>query len=557
MKWNIAVYLITLILSSSFTSCSYRHSNLNRLSLADSLMQTRPDSALKILKSMTLPPSIPKEYRAKHALLLTQALDKNYIQHTNDSLIRIAVEFYRQGADRNRKAQSFFYLGRVYQDTSDALGAIEAYLKALEANPESPKLKTMIYDNLATCYKSQRLYEKAKKAFQQSYQISTTFNAGQGALYAIRGKGSIYAIQDSMPMALNHYLKAYSILNNTNDSTWKSAILCDIARTYAAMEMHEEAESYIDQSICNAPTNDDLSATYFWKGEILRSLHQYDSATHYLKAACPHSDLYTQVSAYQALYNLNVERGNYMQAIRYNDTVLSLNDSIQSLMHHSEIENLTREHSIERYKQEVKNKHQYKTSIVAIGALSGLIVILVLAIYLNSRNKRTNIKLHLQLMKNQAEKIFLKKRAKQLTQIAEEAETKQQEMQECLFNAWRQTNQACARLFQTTESSQRIATLETTKAKKNKELTQEEVEFIRNGINESFAESFQQLNEMYPKLTPDDLFYCALNYLKAPIGVIKICIKTESIQALTQRKHRIKKEINLLVFCSIFKSESV
>lgn len=557
MKWSITVYLIMLILSISFISCSCTHNNVNPLSQADSLMQSRPDSALNILRSVMQPESMNEENRAMYALLLTQAMDKNHLPHTNDSLIRIAVKFYQQEADKDKKAQSFFYLGRVYQETNDTLGAIEAYLDALEANPESQKLRTMIYDNLATCYKNQRLYEKAKKAYQKAFQISTDSKAEQQALYAIRGMGSIYAIEDSMSMALNHYLKALSILNSVNDSTWKSAILCDIARTYEAMEMHKEAESYINQSIRYTPANDNLSATYFWKGEILHSLHQYDSATHYLKAAYPNSDLYTQVSIYQALYNLNVERGNYKQAVLYNDTALLLNDSVQILMYYSETESLVREHSIELYKQELKSKHQRKISIVVICALSGFILILISAIYLNSRNKETNIKLQLQLMKNQAEKVFLKKRVKQLTQILADTDTEKQEIQSSLIHLWEQTSLVCAQLFRTTDSNQRITTLEITKAKRNKEQTHEEIEFIRNDINESFSEAFQQLNEMHPGLTSDDLFYCALNFLKAPIEVIKICMRIESTQALTQRKHRIKKQINAQVFRSIFSSKAV
>lgn len=557
MKWSITVYLIMLILSISFISCSCTHNNVNPLSQADSLMQSRPDSALNILRSVMQPESMNEENRAMYALLLTQAMDKNHLPHTNDSLIRIAVKFYQQEADKDKKAQSFFYLGRVYQETNDTLGAIEAYLDALEANPESQKLRTMIYDNLATCYKNQRLYEKAKKAYQKAFQISTDSKAEQQALYAIRGMGSIYAIEDSMSMALNHYLKALSILNSVNDSTWKSAILCDIARTYEAMEMHKEAESYINQSIRYTPANDNLSATYFWKGEILHSLHQYDSATHYLKAAYPNSDLYTQVSIYQALYNLNVERGNYKQAVLYNDTALLLNDSVQILMYYSETESLVREHSIELYKQELKSKHQRKISIVVICALSGFILILISAIYLNSRNKETNIKLQLQLMKNQAEKVFLKKRVKQLTQILADTDTEKQEIQSSLIHLWEQTSLVCAQLFRTTDSNQRITTLEITKAKRNKEQTHEEIEFIRNDINESFSEAFQQLNEMHPGFTSDDLFYCALNFLKAPIEVIKICMRIESTQALTQRKHRIKKQINAQVFRSIFSSKAV
>lgn len=101
MKWSITVYLIMLILSISFISCSCTHNNVNPLSQADSLMQSRPDSALNILRSVMQPESMNEENRAMYALLLTQAMDKNHLPHTNDSLIRIAVKFYQQEADKD------------------------------------------------------------------------------------------------------------------------------------------------------------------------------------------------------------------------------------------------------------------------------------------------------------------------------------------------------------------------------------------------------------------------------------------------------------------------
>ena len=54
--------------------------------------------------------------KAKYALLLTQAEDKNYILHTSDSLINIAVCYYDSIQDTDLSAKSHYYLGRVYQD---------------------------------------------------------------------------------------------------------------------------------------------------------------------------------------------------------------------------------------------------------------------------------------------------------------------------------------------------------------------------------------------------------------------------------------------------------
>lgn len=557
MKLSAINCLLSLSMSIVFSSCSQQHAHVDPLSQADSLMQMHPDSALNILKGISHPEAMDATDQAMYALLLTQARDKNAIQHTNDSLISIAVAHYQAEPGGDRKAQTYYYLGRVYQDTNEWLGAIEAYLKALEADPQDSKLQLLIYDNLAACYKNQQLYSKAKEMFQQSYQISTQQKQDKEALFSIRGIASIYALQDSMPMALNYYLKALSILKNTNDSTWKSAILCDIARTYESMNMPEEAEDYINHSIQNTPAGDNLSATYFWKGKILYRLCQYDSATHHLEAATQGSGLYTQASIYQTLYQLKAEAGEYKQATRYNDTALLLYDSIQSMVHHAEIAGITREHAIELHKQEASSKHKQKVAQIIIIALFILLCILSLAIYFICRSKKTNFMLHLQLKRNQADQTSLKKRIQQLENIYEETEKTRQEMQNSLLQSWEQLFNVCARLFRTTEVYKRIRVVEAMKMICDRNLTQEEIGLVHKEIIENFDEPFCQLSEMYPKLRPNDLTYCALNYLNISTDIILICMGTESTLALTQRKYRIKKQLDTRISNYIFESATV
>ena len=46
------------------------------------------------------------------------------------------------------------------------------------------------------------------------------------------------------------------------------------------------------------------------------------------------------------MYEINKENKNYEQAILYNDTALTCYDSIQKIIHHTEINNLIKKHSI-------------------------------------------------------------------------------------------------------------------------------------------------------------------------------------------------------------------
>ena len=58
----------------------------------ESFIEERPDSALAVLEQINKEELSSKEEKAKHALLLSIALDKNYIDLTTDSIINKLLE---------------------------------------------------------------------------------------------------------------------------------------------------------------------------------------------------------------------------------------------------------------------------------------------------------------------------------------------------------------------------------------------------------------------------------------------------------------------------------
>jgi len=131
MKTSILV-LITLM-TSIITCC---HSSDKALDRADALMQERPDSALVLLRQWQQDnPHPAKRDEARHALLLSMALDKNYIDLQSDSIIDKAVRYYAPRKSRERML-AYYYLGRVFLNRKSYPSAIVAFEKA-EADGQS------------------------------------------------------------------------------------------------------------------------------------------------------------------------------------------------------------------------------------------------------------------------------------------------------------------------------------------------------------------------------------------------------------------------------------
>lgn len=80
----------------------------------ESYISERPDSALTILESIDRADLKSRRSEAHHALLHAMALDKNYIDVTDDSLASVAVRYYSKHGPKKYLARSLYYKGLSY-----------------------------------------------------------------------------------------------------------------------------------------------------------------------------------------------------------------------------------------------------------------------------------------------------------------------------------------------------------------------------------------------------------------------------------------------------------
>lgn len=106
MKNGINLLMILVL----FISCVQEKEDNNVLRRVEACMELFPDSALSLLSQIECPECMRGQQRADYALLLTQALDKNYLDNLqSDSLIMIAVEYYKQEGDKLKAGKAYFY----------------------------------------------------------------------------------------------------------------------------------------------------------------------------------------------------------------------------------------------------------------------------------------------------------------------------------------------------------------------------------------------------------------------------------------------------------------
>lgn len=122
-------------------SC-HRHGDVSeRLDLADSLIEIRPDSSLAILDGIAPEDIRGKEQAARHALLKSMALDKNYVDNTTFDILQPAIDYYPEHGSPDEKLRTCYYQGRIYDNQGDDDSAMMCFMKASD-------LKEHITDSL-------------------------------------------------------------------------------------------------------------------------------------------------------------------------------------------------------------------------------------------------------------------------------------------------------------------------------------------------------------------------------------------------------------------------
>ena len=200
MKLNLIFK--TVILCGCLWACSAcrdKQTVVDILDEAETLMTESPDSAYTLLQTLPVDELHQDKNRARYALLYSQVLDKNYIDETNDSLINIAVEYYRTTDDVRSKFLSFYYQGRIYTNAGELHKAMLAYMEAEQLADavtdgylsgllyaELGKIYRLYYDypkSLDANLKSIEAYEQAGKFRHRNYMW-----LNQGRIYRNMGK---------------------------------------------------------------------------------------------------------------------------------------------------------------------------------------------------------------------------------------------------------------------------------------------------------------------------------------------------------------------------------
>lgn len=404
MKNNIA--LIILLIAFLSVACNERQSNNRQLILADSLMQSRPDSALCILQGISMDKFATQADSACYALLLTQARDKNYVVQTDDSLIRYAVAYYDKTNDVRMQAKAHYYWGCVYRDMNRQAEAIREFLIAAPLTEKAKEKRQLglVYNNIGFIYNIQGFNEKADSIYQLMEVIAQEVKDTALWSEALSKQGSIALTKgkEYFPIAEQKLSDAFWAVDRVRNNGLKANISASLSNLYSRMNQGEKALYYAKLNLSLRRDTARSYHAFLILGDAYYKCEQYDSAIFYLNKSLMSKDYGKKAGAYMRLADIAMIQGNAALSVELERNSSAYKDSLykfrRSVVANEMIEAETDARTM---LQKIYYKGRLNMYLYAFILITAMIIIVALFLYKRYRRKNDL----LQKDKQQLEKV--------------------------------------------------------------------------------------------------------------------------------------------------------
>lgn len=371
MKFSIEyIQTVIVLLSVLLTSCSDRQV-LRTLDDVDTYISERPDSALAVLDSLSGTDIRGREANARFALLYSMALDKNYLDLTDDSLINVAVGWYRRHGTADERLKAWYYQGRVYENAGDNEKAMESFVRAEVYAGEAKdyaaagrlyRAKSLIYSEI---FNYNQAVENAKKSAEFYIRIPD-YNKYAGNMCEVANN---YMVLDSLEAA-DKYLKLIKEYWSSIDDRTKSWYY----KTLMYLDNHKSVAAAMDVAVDYVSEVHPNNVDWISVADIYCSAGMPDSALVLIENYKKYNDYDAEIAYYSVMSDIYETLGSSDKALEYYKDYIYVTDSIDLEIFDADTKFIEERHAKD---MEILKKHNRVTILImslVILLLAGVIV---------------------------------------------------------------------------------------------------------------------------------------------------------------------------------------
>lgn len=313
------------LLIAAITVISCQTELTKTLKEVDSLLYDNPPLALEVINAIDVKQIKRNKDLAYYALLKSAALDKNYIDVTDDSLIDIAVKYYSNRSNRYNRMRSRYYQGIVNSNNNDYASAIVSFEIAKRDAIELNDLRYvgLTNRNIANIFNATSNFPEAIKYTRLAIKA---FEENRDTIYADYATYSLSVTYynegsrlDSCRLLLNRILKERR-LENLHPYAAR-----DLADIYVALGDSIPRAINIFQ---NTPRALFLPDNYGYCSLAFAYLGQKDSCDQWIKRGYEHYSSPAERGTMNSLiYRADSLNGNYLAALNKIQQVMKAQDN--------------------------------------------------------------------------------------------------------------------------------------------------------------------------------------------------------------------------------------
>lgn len=368
-------------------SCNTRTEYWNTLSQVESFIEERPDSALFILEQTESRPST-KEEKAKYALLLSMALDKNLIDKTDFEVLQPAIEFYKDKGSATDKLRTLYYQGRIHQNKGENALAIECFLNAINKGVKSDDILTKARAYFAQGKIYYALYDW--DSFIENNQKAAHFfkEAGKYNSYAHSLIGIVngYTLKEDAENALLYIEECRRMLNSINSNMASYFYACYLSYL-TDFGLEQDIIGVISEYLKNTPHSKldwlTISNAYVklkMYDEALQAISEYDNSFSDITKRRKYLAIISEIYKYLGRYKESLESYESYMALSGNEDYAVIQQDTKFVKERYQLE-------LKALKERVSKKRIFTLATVIIILLLAIIVYIRIRLKVNRMEK--------------------------------------------------------------------------------------------------------------------------------------------------------------------------
>ncbi len=372
-------------------SCRAHYTDNDKILRAETLLNSSPDSAFKLLSSIPHPEKLPKADYAAWCLYYTHAQYKLYQDIQFDSLIRISIAYYDKSHLYRESGTAWYLSGCILKLNSKDKEAMQAFKRAeelLQTTGEN-KTKALVDFNIGDIYMHDELYNQSLEYYKRSLKFFIRTGDIASQAYAYNQISDMYNQLDYPFDSIMHYSDiALRLSKEAGDSVNYYSILSRQGELYYNRD-YVLSKEYLLRGYRFFPAQRSKYAAFL--SSIYSKLNKPDSAMYYLRVSMADSlDTESKLIRYLAGAYVAKGEGNLNRAFNYFQKAYLERDSVFRKSIHSQLYRIDKQYDLtQKERENARLSLANRNNVILIGILLiAVLLALIILLLINIRYKR-------------------------------------------------------------------------------------------------------------------------------------------------------------------------